>query len=704
MKSSPLLLLYLIKIIISEICNYSITCNLNENNNYCATKKRTESNNVFEISVKQCHSMPCNIYDTLLGELEKNTSCQKPPENSTYNYPSYPGGVCSSDINCLSGICIEKNNKYSCQDSPVGGECYNHNNCPLNTACINGKCQQYLGEGQKCNDSYQCQFDSFCNRHNGNKTCTKLFTIKNGENIADYVDEEERFENLCVDGGYITEEKNGKITKICEKLKNIDYDCNDNCRYRKENGSIYESEDKCLCGYNKYRTKHCVLGNGEESYIEYLNMKKQFMSNKTLTKFCHTLERDVDEICFELINTDTSVSFRNYVKNYNNKKILALQHHRLQGSESCIKEVLFNYDSSPTFSLNQTCPIFSCNNKIENCLIGFNPLQEDGKNITIDMNPISCTENEYCSLPHENEIINPSLIMERRELEGLCKIYQGQKGIKRYPGEECYINSDCISENSTCVNGICTGAGLNEKCNETKQCTVGHYCNKESKTCIKQKEEGGKCLEGWDCKNYLGCFKGRCVKLGTLKKGIRITQEMAPFPGDDKRNFLCFTMELNSPDGLKGNFCVSNDYDSSWITKEKKILEDGKYVKCNYGEKCQYSNGRNKFLKDCECGYNNLGQGYCPVPSGKNLEAWTERAKFIANSANNNCHSLSRFDCYTKNNYKFYLEQRYHESKTSKAHLFYNSVDCAIKMFGEQTNLKLNFSFTLLLLSFLILI
>lgn len=94
------------------------------------------------------------------------------------------------------------------------GECYNHNNCPLNTACINGKCQQYLGEGQKCNDSYQCQFDSFCNRHNGNKTCTKLFTIKNGENIADYVDEEERFENLCIDGGYITEEKMEKLLKF----------------------------------------------------------------------------------------------------------------------------------------------------------------------------------------------------------------------------------------------------------------------------------------------------------------------------------------------------------------------------------------------------------------------------------------------------------------------------------------------------------
>ena len=702
MKSNILLILYSIKLIISEICNYSISCDLNENNNYCATKKRTESNSVFEVRVKQCHSMSCNIYDTLLGELEKNTSCQRPPENSIYNYPSYPGGVCNSDINCLNGICINGTNndtKYICQDSLKGENCSSHNNCPLNTACINGKCQQYLDDDEKCNDSYQCQFDSFCNRHNGVKTCEKLFKKKNGEDISDYLDEEERFENLCEDGGYIIEEKNGKITKTCEKLNNIDYDCNDICTYKKSDGSIYKSEDKCLCGYNKYRTKHCVLGNGEENYIEYLKLKKQFMSNKTLTKFCHTLERDVDEICLELINTDSSVSFRNYVKNYNNKKILALQHHRLQGSESCIKEVLFNYDSSPTFSLNQTCPTFSCNNKNENCLIGFNPLQENGQNITISMNPFSCTENEYCSLPHENEIINPSLIMERKELEGQCRIYQGKKGIKRYPGEECDINSDCILKNSTCVNGLCTGVGPNENCNETKQCIAGYYCNKESNTCTPQKKEGEKCSEGWDCTNYCGCFKGRCIKFGTLKKGIKITKEMAPFPGDDKRNFLCLTTELNLADGLEGNFCVLNDYDPSW--NKTSNLEEGKYIKCNFGEKCYYSNGRSKFSKDCECGYNNEGQGYCPVPSARNLEAWTERAKFIANSANNKCHSLSRFDCYKKNSYQFYLEQRYHESKTLKAHLFYKSVDCAIKMLGEQTYLKLNFSFALLLLAFL---
>ena len=98
----------LIKIISSEICNYSISCNTqdDETNNICAIKKRTESNTIFEIKVKKCPSMPCDIYNNLLGETEKNTTCETPPDNIKYKNPSYPGGVCTSDINCLSGICI----------------------------------------------------------------------------------------------------------------------------------------------------------------------------------------------------------------------------------------------------------------------------------------------------------------------------------------------------------------------------------------------------------------------------------------------------------------------------------------------------------------------------------------------------------------------------------------------------------------------
>ena len=84
-----------------------------------------------------------------------------------------------------------------------------------------------------------------------------------------------------------------------------------------------------------------------------------------------------------------------------------------------------------------------------------------------------------------------------------------------------------------------------------------------------QKEEGQKCVETWDCKNYLGCFKGKCIKLGLLKKGIKVSPDIAPFPGNDKRHLLCYTGELEQIDGISGNYCVENDYDDIVISTVK---------------------------------------------------------------------------------------------------------------------------------------
>ena len=696
MKSNTIILfITFIKIIFTEICNFSFSCDLNEEDNICAVKKRTDSNSIYEIKVRKCPSMPCNIYDTLLGDTEKKTFCQDPPADTPYKYPSYPGGVCNNTLNCLSGICL---NNQICINS-LNNECLSHENCPLNTACINGSCKAYLKINEDCDDSYQCEYDAFCNKTN-NK-CAPLFSVPNGVEITEFTFPEERIENICESGDYITQkDKNGVIHRYCETLKNVNNNCNDVCKYTMSNDSEYISEERCLCGFNKYRSKFCVLGNGEEIFKNYLEIKKNFVKNKDFTKFCHTLERNMDDICFELINTNKTVIFRNYLKEYNNKKILALEHHRLQESESCIKEVLFNYDTSPVFSVQQKCPKFSCNTKKENCFYGYNPLQENGENITITLNPNSCNEKEFCTLPENSQLINTCLIMKNEYLEGQCKIFQGQKGIKRYPGEQCNINSDCIVENSICSNGNCTGFKVNEKCNETKQCIVGLFCDKEQKICVVQKNEGEKCKEAWDCKNYLGCFKGRCIKFGSLKKGIKVTQEFAPFPGEDRRNYLCYTGELNEGDGSTGEFCVENNYDKNWLDG-KDLIED-KYVKCNYGEECIYNNGKNKTIKKCECGYNSKGQGYCPLPSARNPEKWKARIEFIGDSANNGCHSLSRFNCYKNNHYEFYVKQREHESNTTEAHLFYGCVDCAYKMFIKQNNIKFNYYIIVLFLALLI--
>ena len=88
------------------------------------------------------------------------------------------------------------------------------------------------------------------------------------------------------------------------------------------------------------------------------------------------LERDTKEICNELINTEKSLYFRNFVKNYNKLKIKALEYHRIKDSEPCIKNVIFQYDANPVIPLKQKCPKYYCNSFIPACLLGYNHFTE----------------------------------------------------------------------------------------------------------------------------------------------------------------------------------------------------------------------------------------------------------------------------------------------------------------------------------------
>ena len=94
------------------------------------------------------------------------------------------------------------------------------------------------------------------------------------------------------------------------------------------------------------------------------------------------------------------------------------------------------------------------------------------------------------------------------------------------------------------------------------------YNKKEEKKCNHQKNEGEKCEEGRDCENYLGCFKGKCIKFGILKKGIKITRESAYFPVNDIRKYFCITGELNEEKGEPWNYFSLYDYDSEWLNRD----------------------------------------------------------------------------------------------------------------------------------------
>ena len=144
------------------------------------------------------------------------------------------------------------------------------------------------------------------------------------------------------------------------------------------------------------------------------------------------------------------------------------------------------------------------------------------------------------------------------------------------------------------------GYNATQPCNETAQCWVGHFCNKNETdivgSCSPQVKEGGDCKQSWDCVNNRLCLKGKCDgKMHSVHLGEKPEGDAAIL---DKYCELGFVHDgacssLNSTD-----------------TKDEKL---DSLTKCEFGSKCNYTfNGVSSYQRDCECGYNADGMGYCP--------------------------------------------------------------------------------------------
>jgi hypothetical protein len=659
-----------------EICKYSIYCD--NTINYCLQKTKTESPEIYNIALNSC-PLPleniCNVYDSLLLKCETTNKCL--PEEK--NIPSYPGGTCITDSDCLYGKCMNS----TCKDSDKDKICYIHENCPIGTACIQKQCKPYNQLGEPCSSSEECEFDLLC--HQGK--CIEAYSYDDGYKIDVFGHETERFENYCKNGGgYLIPNEN---SYICATLYNVNNVCREDCSYyinSKSNGTTMNFEDKCLCGYNRERSKHCILGNGEEKYKEFLSMRKEFIRNKEYTQYCHTTERKHDDICVELKKVNRTVSFRRYVQQYTNAKVIALEHHRLQNADSCVKNVMFNYNNEPIIPDIQQCPKVYCDYQQEECLKGFNSFSEKGDNISISLNDRVCNDNELCYINNALNSFEP--IFYYQNINGKCHQLNTTNNdyYNRYPGEDCDNDNQCISTNSTCYEGKCTGQKETEYCVDSSNCIKGLYCSQSTHQCVPQKKYREKCEYTYECLNYYGCYNGVCEKYGSLK--IEASLNEPYIKGDMDVNDKSLFCELGQTD-LNGTMCALIDYANE--TKLRANADNDYFVECSKGEKCFYYDGKNYYSQECGCGYNNKGIGYCPLPNNYKRNEWVNRVKILAELTANNCHTKSRFHCYLNNNWSKYKEIRSAIAKTTEAHLFHNAISCAYNIFSNCVLIKVNY-------------
>jgi hypothetical protein len=502
---------------------------------------------------------------------------------------SYPGGSCEKAEDCIFQDCLGD----KCVGREIDEECGHHGECVIGDVCRKKSaedekqfCLKPLKEGENCIEDEECEYTCGC--HEGK--CTKYFTVEDDKKVTD--------KRLCKSGLAVDD--------ICKSLTNVnpvDQPCNidSECKYINSNKTEVDPiPNSCQCGFNKDGKKYCQLGSEHQYYKDWISSTQKLLED---TSLCHTTERDNLGVCVERTKRDRTFHYRKNSHYSVNNQTIAENFPLLTNSDDCVKYVIYNnYDDSKVLPDVYQCPKYSCDSKGKNCLASQNPLNEDGSEITISLSK-TCKDDEECK-GLEN-------IWTEDSVSGTCVIKDPHpdKQLVRLPGEECNEIHKCIDEGkfkSECFNGKCSGQEEDEACEDTSECLVGLYCN--GSTCQPQVALNGDCNDVFDCQNHLACYKGKCIEFGKLKENEDISKNsIGLFYENPRKIFLCESGEVSFDE--EETFCAVHRY----ADESKKNMNSDGFVKCNWGEKCYYTDGKTNEERDCECGYNAEGQGYCPL-------------------------------------------------------------------------------------------
>ena len=601
-----------------------------------------QSDSSDEILISECaQSEKC-----VKGKCEKYTKNEK--------LPSYPGGSCISNNDCLfNNECV--NGK--CSGSKLGEKCQSTENCLFGLYCSENYCIYPKTENTRCSKTEQCVFPLIC--YEG--VCKEIFSLENGIKI----NEENRF--LCKSGHVYNGECNSfkKITTYCG------FGENNKCLYSNANGEIFELDNMCQCDYdinkinrNDYK---CLEGDiDNEVYSQLEKILKKSMFNEDYTNYCNLVENRFG-YCREILKN----SWEARIEQYNLEKYLIEEKYNSllpqdSNSKNTILNTFFSFDYTMEKQNIIQCPKFEySHNKFskneENNLVCAkleNPFYENGKNISILINGKQCPENHICQYDFNKISINQNYNFK---CEPIYNIENNNQISNKYPGESCTKNDLCLKGNfndaGECVKGNCTGHNLNQKCISNTDCIVGLFCDTEKKICINQKKVNDDCKSSFECLNNLICVNNKCVEYYSMEIGESINEVKEEI----NKNKLCKTGVYNEKTNKCDNFI-------SYYNIPNEKISNG-FVKCDINNECLYSsdNGKTIYNKKCECGYNSEGNSFCPLSHDYNNKEWEELFKLRKYIYRNDCHTENRKNCI---NNEIVEKIGKLEIKTEKAHLF----------------------------------
>lgn len=207
-----------------------------------------------------------------------------------------------------------------------------------------------------------------------------------------------------------------------------------------------------------------------------------------------------------------------------------------------------------------------------------------------------------------------------------------------WPGEPCTTNQTCIT--GRCEDDECAGNKAGESCNDHSDCAAMLYCTEDSICAEQLSERDDGCRDDFDCKNYLGCQFGECVRYMSKYEGEKVSD------CTKNRSLVCQSTLCGSGYCLKA---VAND-------KPTPAL-------CTSNEDCVstwYSTGTHSYpiYTDCQCAMDATGKGVCGLFPGDSQYAYFLEAMehFVQYEHNWACHTLRRFSLYCMKTYKYHKQ------------------------------------------------
>ena len=638
-----LIILFILPFSISEQCQ-KVICSPLSDPEICISPLNDTSTFQLCSSNKTCSPPSEDPIDLVKCEEKKNNPLKK-----------YSNLSCSNNNECYSNKCINN----LCEGIKENEICNFTNECIYGKVCrfnnendTDKTCQNPKKENEKCENEKECENEYGCL----NNKCTKYFSLKNGESENFNLNE---FFSFC-ESGYSDE--NGVCKNLTLNEKKIECDDNINtCEYYDNNGNIFKVPENCLCGYNNLGKQYCLLGSGNENYTKFIRELKKYHFNNSN---CHLDERSYKG-CLKDLEENKSEKI-NQIKYLINLKYWAKENNKLYNIPECVLKI-----ELPEYNLNiidkdeKKCAKYKCVNNLPNNYCAQSTFKSQSE-INILLSDI-CKDNNKCYL--EGKKPN-DFFYEEENKNALCK-NSLENPIRRYPGEDCNNNTDCYYPINTiykdklnkCENNKCTGLKNGEKCYSNEECIVGLYCDEKSKKCKEQGEKGDSCLNSFECENDLLCNNNICENI------LFSFEEGKPTPKNEKN---------------REKYCKYNEIDSTG--KCIKIIDQNKtkeneYRQCDRNMRCLYNTipkTSGNIIKNCDCGYNPSGYGYCPKFHDYFEDDWKNYFSYLKKKYDNKCHSLNRYNCYLKSDYDDKINAI--KNKVIDGHLFFQSESCVEKV------------------------